>query len=251
MRQLMMRGFLVSALGFAVAGCAGYGYDGPRANLYAYQGAYVEIPGFGLPCYPNPQYFVPGRPGPAGPAGRVGAAGPAGPTGPAGVQGLAGVQGPVGMQGSVGMQGPVGTQGPVGMQGPAGPLGRQGSAEVRGYPAIGGRWAWMENIQFEPGRADIQPKCADKIAQLARWINENRQLMIGLDSHSEDARTNDNDPTLSARRVQAVRHALMAAGITGDRISAGAFGARLPVCREATDECRALNRRVEVLALRR
>ena len=63
----------------------------------------------------------------------------------------------------------------------------------------------MENVQFETGRADIQSKCADKIAKLAAWMNENRQVAIGLDGHSDDAKANDNDPTLSTRRVQAVR----------------------------------------------
>jgi outer membrane protein OmpA-like peptidoglycan-associated protein len=50
--------------------------------------------------------------------------------------------------------------------------------------------------------------------------------------------------------VQAVRGALIAAGIAPSRISAGTFGARGPVCRETTETCRELNRRVEILALR-
>jgi outer membrane protein OmpA-like peptidoglycan-associated protein len=112
-------------------------------------------------------------------------------------------------------------------------------------------WSQMENVQFESGRAEIQSKCEDKIAKLALWMNENRQAVIGLDGHADDARANDNDPTLSARRVQAVRGALIAAGIAADRISAGAFGVRGPVCREATEACLALNRRVEILAARR
>jgi len=105
----------------------------------------------------------------------------------------------------------------------------------------------MENVQFESGRAEIQAKCADKIAKLAAWMNENRQVGIALDGHVDDTKANDNDPTLGGRRVSAVRGALIAAGIAPGRISAGTFGAREPVCRDATDECLALNRRVEVL----
>ena len=106
----------------------------------------------------------------------------------------------------------------------------------------------MENIQFEFRQAAIQSKCADKITKLASWMNEHRQVTIGLDGHIDDVDANDNDPTLSARRVQAVRGALIEAGIAPSRISAGDFGARAPVCREAADACLALNRRVEVLA---
>lgn len=90
-----------------------------------------------------------------------------------------------------------------------------------------------------------------KIAKLAVWMNDNRGVAIGLDGHVDDANANDNDPTLSARRVQAVRGALIAAGVAPNRIRVGTFGARAPVCREATDACRELNRRVEVLAAKK
>jgi peptidoglycan-associated lipoprotein len=79
-------------------------------------------------------------------------------------------------------------------------------------------------------------------------MNENRQVAIGLDGHVDDAKANDNDPTLSARRVQAVRGALIAGGVAPNRISIGTFGTRAPVCHDAADACLALNRRVEVLA---
>ena len=242
MRQIMMRGFLASALLAAAAGCSSIGYDGPRAELFAHGAGYVEIPGYDLPCYPSARYFLPGPVGPAGPGGRIGSAGPAGPVGPTG---------PAGVQGVAGIQGPAGPTGPAGMQGSAGMRGMMGVVGVRGQQGVAATWSWMENVQFEPGRADIQSKCADKIAKLASWMNENRQAVIGLDGHGDDARANDNDPTLSARRVQAVRGALISAGIAAERISAGAFGARQPVCRDATDACLALNRRVEVLATNR
>lgn len=106
----------------------------------------------------------------------------------------------------------------------------------------------MENIQFEYMRAEIQPKCVDKIAKLAAWMKENPKASIALDGHVDDTKANDYDASLSARRVQAVRVALVAAGVAPSRISDGAFGARRPVCADATANCLALNRRVEVLS---
>jgi len=106
----------------------------------------------------------------------------------------------------------------------------------------------MENIQFEYMRAEIQPKCADKIAKIAVWMKENPRASIALDGHADDHMANDYNATLSARRVQAVRAALVGAGVAPSRISDGAFGARRPVCADATDNCLALNRRVEVLS---
>ena len=106
----------------------------------------------------------------------------------------------------------------------------------------------MENIQFEYMRAEIQPKCADKINLLVAWMKDHPTASIALDGHVDDTKANDFDPSLSARRVQAVRAALVAAGVSPSRISTGAFGARLPVCAEATVNCLSLNRRVEVLS---
>ncbi len=68
-------------------------------------------------------------------------------------------------------------------------------------------------MQFEFKQAAIQSKCADKIAMLVSWMNTNSQVAIGLDGHVDDTQANDNDPTLSARRVSAVRQALITGGI--------------------------------------
>ena len=146
--------------------------------------------------------------------------------------------GPAGPAGSPGVTGPAGPAGPAGLQGPRGPQGPPG------------RWTSMENVQFEYRQADIQQKCESKIARLAAWMNEHPQLTIALDGHVDDTQANDHDPTLGARRVQAVRAALIAAGVAPARISAGAFGAQRPACPQATDACLVLNRRVEILAAR-
>jgi len=205
----VMRGFLVTALLVAVAGCSStsprWGYDGPPGIFYPYLDGYAEDRSE-YPCRPRAFYTFPGPAGSAGPGGPGGPAGPAGPAGRPGVPGSGG---------------------------------SGGSAD---------QWTSMENIQFEFRQAAIQSQCTDKIAKLAAWMNEHPQVVIGLDGHVDDVKANDNDPTLSTRRVEAVRGALIAAGIAPGRISAGDFGARAPVCREATDACLALNRRVEVLA---
>jgi outer membrane protein OmpA-like peptidoglycan-associated protein len=109
----------------------------------------------------------------------------------------------------------------------------------------------MENVQFESRQAAIQPQCADKIAKLAAVLNTNREIVIGLDGHVDDLAANDNDPTLGARRVAAVRGALITAGIAPDRIAIGTFGTREPLCYDASVTCVALNRRVEILAAHR
>jgi outer membrane protein OmpA-like peptidoglycan-associated protein len=109
----------------------------------------------------------------------------------------------------------------------------------------------MENVQFEFRRAEIQPRCGSKIAKLAAWINEEQELKVALDSHEDDAEANDFVPGLGKRRAEAVRGALIAAGVAPERVSIGSVGGRDRLCWDATEGCRALNRRVEVLVARR
>jgi outer membrane protein OmpA-like peptidoglycan-associated protein len=114
-----------------------------------------------------------------------------------------------------------------------------------------GAWTSVDNVQFQWQRAEIQPKCELKIAKLAAWLKEDPTVSLALDGHSADARANDEDATVAARRVTAVRGALVAAGIAPRRISDGLYGRSEPVCRDNSTVCRELNRRVEILAVRR
>ena len=220
----LMRGSLVIGFMLAAAGCSSVGYVGPD-RMYAYNDGYVEIPGFSAPCHPNKAYLLPGPAGPSGPAGSPGPRGSGGPGGPAGPAG------------------PAGSPGPTGPTGPMGPRG-----DLQGAPAA---WTSMDNVQFQWQRADIQAKCDLKIAKLAAWVKENPTVSLALDGHSADARANDEDSTLAARRVGAVRGALVAAGVAPGRISDGSYGRRELPCSRDTNECREMNRRVEILAARR
>ena len=111
------------------------------------------------------------------------------------------------------------------------------------------RWESAEDISFQLNRVEIQPKCASKIARIATWVNRNPLVVVVLDPHSDQAAvfTGEVDSRLHERRVRSVRDALVAAGIAPERIRTGPVGERAPLCRQATAECRELNRRVEVL----
>jgi outer membrane protein OmpA-like peptidoglycan-associated protein len=107
-------------------------------------------------------------------------------------------------------------------------------------------------VHFDLLAAEVKSDCERKIEKLARFAEDHPEVELALDGHAglllPEERT---APSLSERRVQAVRTALIRAGVDPARIRTGAFGEQRRVCGEATDTCRALNRRVEVLAVRR
>ena len=166
-----------------------------------------------------------GQTGPAGPAGARGERGETGakgstlvgPTGPAGAQGTTGAQGvtgETGFQGSTtaGVAGPAGGSGAVGEQGATGPMGAQGPAGVIG------RWMSYRDSWFESGEAGIRPTDTSKVSDIAAYMKQNPSLQVGIDTFD----TSSQD--LRDRRVNAVRDALIHAGVPAEKIATGAFG---------------------------
>jgi outer membrane protein OmpA-like peptidoglycan-associated protein len=105
----------------------------------------------------------------------------------------------------------------------------------------------MENVHFEHRSAGIEPKCAQKLAALAVWMNANPNIVIVLDGHAGLPGIDDATPVLSDLRVVAVRDTLVAEGVASSRIYAAPLGAPVLLCNEETELCQHRNRRVEIL----
>jgi outer membrane protein OmpA-like peptidoglycan-associated protein len=87
--------------------------------------------------------------------------------------------------------------------------------------------------------------CADKIERLVAWLAANPIVQVGLDPHAAEADAEER--SVAPRRALAVRDVLVRSGVDARRIHIGEFGDRQAVCTVATETCRDLNRRVEVL----
>jgi outer membrane protein OmpA-like peptidoglycan-associated protein len=164
-----------------------------------------------------------------------------GPSGPAGVAGPQGVGGPQGVAGPAGPTGPQGPQGPGGAQGVAGSTGAQGA------PAMVASWTKFNDILFDFDRSDIRTNETTKVADIATYLQKNPTIMVGIDGYADPRGTDKYNQALSERRVNAIRDALMRAGVARDKIQTGAFGEMRLKCQEATEACWQSDRRVEVL----
>jgi len=237
-----MRVVTVAAL-LVAAGCGGrYGYDGPnryRVEVYSMEGGYFVLPDTptNWTCgRPSSAKYFPGLPGPlvttsAG-AGTAGSVGPVGPRGPAGAPGATGTPG---LQGPAGPAGPPGPSGPPGPAGPGGPTGPPGRTS----------WVPTENIHFVARSTQMLAHCTEKIQRLVAWFQANPVLQVGLDGHAAEAQPEER--ALAPGRVQVLRAVLIERGVDSSRIHIGDFGERHPVCTVSTEQCRGLNRRIEVL----
>lgn len=73
---------------------------------------------------------------------------------------------------------------------------------------------------------------------------------LRIEGHTDDVGKAANNTALSLRRAEAVRAALIARGISADRLVAQGFGDSKPVASNTTADGRARNRRIEIRSVR-
>ena len=146
-----------------------------------------------------------------------------------------------GMAGAIGATGPMGPAGPMGAQGPAGTMGPQATvAEIK-------HWASFKDVLFDFDKSDIRPNETSKVADIAAYMKKNPTARVGIDGHTDPRGTDSFNQSLSERRVNGIRDAMVTAGVPAGRVQTGAFGEQRVKCHESTEACWQSDRRVEVL----
>jgi peptidoglycan-associated lipoprotein len=157
------------------------------------------------------------------------------------------VVGPAGPAGAAGPAGPPGPPGPAGTPGPPGPSGPPGVAGLPGPAGAPEPWTTFSDILFDFDKSNVRSTEKPKVDKLVQYMKENPNIEIGLDGYTDPRGTPPYNMKLSERRAEAVKAALVAAGVPWNRIRMGAFGETRPKCTQATEACWQEDRRVEVL----
>jgi len=148
-----------------------------------------------------------------------------------------------GFAGATGAAGPMGPAGPMGAQGPAGTVGAVSSQPQ----ASGAKWTSFRDFLFDFDKSAIRANETRHVSDIAAYMKQNPNAQVGIDGHTDPRGTDAYNQSLSERRVNAIREALVNAGVSDSRIKAGAFGESQPKCNESTEACWQADRRVEVL----
>jgi outer membrane protein OmpA-like peptidoglycan-associated protein len=148
-----------------------------------------------------------------------------------------------------GERGPAGPTGPTGAQGPAGPVGPQtmvGSENRMVSFGKGNNSAAFRDILFDTDKSDIRSNEMSKITDIAAHVEQNAPMEVSIGGYADPRGTDQHNQGLSERRVNAIRDALVKAGVASDKIQTSAFGEQKPLCNESTDACWQRDRRVDV-----
>ncbi len=105
-------------------------------------------------------------------------------------------------------------------------------------------------VLFEFDKADLLPEGQKEVEKIAQVIQEQySSRSIVVEGHTDSIGREEYNQTLSERRANAVREALIASGIKPEKIVARAFGENNPVASNETEEGQQQNRRVEITIL--
>jgi outer membrane protein OmpA-like peptidoglycan-associated protein len=105
----------------------------------------------------------------------------------------------------------------------------------------------IPHILFDFDKAEIPTSEGQKIKEIIDYLQTQRDAMLVLAGHADPRGSSPYNQRLSEKRAQAVRFALMKAGVPGHRIATIAYAERRPpVCTEASEACWQERRRVDV-----
>jgi OOP family OmpA-OmpF porin len=112
-----------------------------------------------------------------------------------------------------------------------------------------GCWV-LGDVLFDYDKAVVKPVAFDLLDDVIQVLKKNPGLKVSLDGHTDSRGPAPYNMKLSERRAEAVKAYLINKGIAAERLSSAGYGLTKPIASNASDDGRALNRRVEIRPVR-
>ncbi len=122
-------------------------------------------------------------------------------------------------------------------------------AEDESAPIIESAPVILNNIFFESGSADLLISSNHEIEKLAALLKEKEDLKIRIIGHTDNVGNDEDNMSLSFKRANEVKKALVFRGIDILRIDAEGKGESMPIADNDTPEGRQANRRTEFVLI--
>jgi outer membrane protein OmpA-like peptidoglycan-associated protein len=106
----------------------------------------------------------------------------------------------------------------------------------------------VPGIFFDFNKSDLKPESRPALDEVVKLLQASPALRVWVVGHTDNIGTAEFNVTLSNARAAAVVKALVAAGIDARRLTPHGDGPYAPVATNSTDEGKARNRRVELVA---
>lgn len=104
-----------------------------------------------------------------------------------------------------------------------------------------------QNILFITGSAKLQKSSYKGLDEVAKILNENPEMELNIDGHTDNVGSDAMNQTLSDNRAATVKNYFISKGIAEERIKSAGHGETQPIADNKTAAGRQKNRRVELL----
>ena len=101
----------------------------------------------------------------------------------------------------------------------------------------------VKDIYFEYDKADIRPSDQATIQADAQFLQQHAGIHVTIEGHCDERGSTEYNLALGTNRADAVKNALIQAGVSGDRIKTYSYGKEKPFCTESNESCWQQNRR--------
>jgi OmpA-OmpF porin, OOP family len=108
--------------------------------------------------------------------------------------------------------------------------------------------AAVYGIYFDTGKSVVKPESDAALAEITKLLKQNPSLALYVVGHTDTAGELSYNLKLSADRAEAVVKALAGKGVAASRLKSAGVGPYCPVASNQSEEGKAKNRRVELVA---
>ncbi len=101
----------------------------------------------------------------------------------------------------------------------------------------------IKDLFFDYDKYDIRPDQQAQLQANAKFLQTQPDIKVQLEGHCDDRGSEEYNLALGASRAEALKSALLNAGISADRVQTVSYGKERPFCTDANEQCWQSNRR--------
>ena len=101
----------------------------------------------------------------------------------------------------------------------------------------------VKDIFFDYDKYDVRSSEQGSLQADAQFLQQHANIRITIEGHSDERGSTEYNLALGTNRADAVKSALIQAGIAGNRIKTISYGKEKPFCSVSNEACWQQNRR--------
>jgi peptidoglycan-associated lipoprotein len=105
----------------------------------------------------------------------------------------------------------------------------------------------LQDLFFNYDQSDLRPDAADAVVDNAAYLVAHPELKITIAGYADERGSAEYNIALGMQRAVATRDALVAGGVSLDRIEVISYGKERSFCSDDTENCFQMNRRAQVV----